>query len=276
MLTGATLFAIGSVTAQVQQQRDTTNRQQDENANQQSDMARQPRMQQQSGQPSDRYNSGEMIIIQQDQIPETLRQTLQGDEQYKGWENAIIYQNTRTGEYLVSPRPHRFDSQGQPIETYDQQQNNQQGNLQGQQRDQQRTPEQDQAMSRNPSPTDPNRQIDQANQQDQNDQMQGQPTDPQQSNAYRTDRKDTEEISITGMTPVQRDDYPSALQETLKDPKYEGWEMGKLYKDPETDGYVLVIDDNSSMTGAKRYYRFDKDGKEAANQNSNNQEREQR
>ena len=293
ILMSALLIAFGSAKAQ-EQQSDTTQRQTkqraesgESDANQQTDMARQPRMQQSDQPESNRYNSGEMVIIQHNEIPESLKQTLQ-DEKYKGWENAIIYHNTRTGEYLISPRPHRFSSEGKPIEY--QGQSGERG-VDGQRQQQgERTQSRDEATSRNQqSPTDPNRQLDQSNdptdEQEQNtarrDDQQGQidqqqagqdtrtdQTDPQQSDAYRTDRKDTEEIATAGMTMVQRDQYPASLRETLKESQYEGWERGKLYQDPSTQGYVLVIDDNEKNSNSKRYYRFDKDGKETTEENS--------
>ena len=293
----ALLITVGSAQAQ-EQQSDTTQRQTkqraesgESDASQQTDMARQPRMQQGDQLENNRYNSGEMVIVQHNEIPESLRQTLE-DEKYKGWEDAIIYHNTRTGEYLISPRPHRFSSEGKPIEYTGQ---SGQQRMEGQQRRPQQQGERDQsrdeATSRDrQSPTDPNRQLDQNNdptgQQEQNtarqSEQQGQTdqqrqsgqetragqTDPQQSNAYRTDRKDAEEISTTGMTLVQRDQYPASLRETLKESQYEGWERGKLYEDPSTEGYVLVIDDNEKNSSAKRYYRFDKDGKETTGETS--------
>jgi hypothetical protein len=82
-----------------------------------------------------------MRVIQQDQLPESLRQTLRGTE-YQGWERSTIYQDPSTGEYLLEmntttvtpsntnpspttsqdrsgnnpPRTYRFDRNGRVIE----------------------------------------------------------------------------------------------------------------------------------------------------------------
>lgn len=62
------------------------------------------------GTPNDRG----MVVVDKDDLPESLRETLQ-DEKYAGWENGTIYQNTETGEYLIAPRAYRFDSKGREI-----------------------------------------------------------------------------------------------------------------------------------------------------------------
>lgn len=272
------LVTVGSLYAQ-EQQSDTTQseRQTKEKAEtgqtdpskQEMDMAREPRTEQPL---SDRYNASDLVIIQQNEIPQSLRETLK-DEKYAGWENSIIYHNTRTGEYLISPRPYRFDSEGNPV-SYEGQKK-----MERQDRRQEAQPMQDQATSRRQEQTDPNRKVDEANnpeqQQDQHaaaqqsdQERRTEQTDTQQSEAYRTDRKDTEGISTEGMNPVQKDQYPEGLRETLKDSKYEGWENGKVYMDPSTGEYVLVIDDNAKAGSAKRYYRFDSEGKEMTDENS--------
>jgi hypothetical protein len=83
------------------------------------------------------YRRDDMKVIPQDQLPESLRQTLRGNE-YQGWEKSTIMQNPTTGEYLLElntpvtqpnntnpntlpsnqpsqPRVYRFDSNGQVI-----------------------------------------------------------------------------------------------------------------------------------------------------------------
>ena len=62
------------------------------------------------------------------------------------------------------------------------------------------------------------------------------------------------------MTEVQPEQIPATLRRTLSERQYSGWEEnGKLYKDPATNEYVLVMEkqDDSSQPKA---YRFDKNG----------------
>lgn len=65
----------------------------------------QPRQNQaQPIQPSPRlqgqYRRDDMIVVPQDQLPESLRETLRGTP-YQGWEQSTIYQDPSTGEYLL-------------------------------------------------------------------------------------------------------------------------------------------------------------------------------
>jgi hypothetical protein len=87
------------------------------------------------------YRRDDMKVMQQDQLPESLRTTLRGTE-YQGWEQSTIYQDPNTGEYLLemnstvtnpnnsttspttpqnqsgtnTPRTFRFDRNGQVIQ----------------------------------------------------------------------------------------------------------------------------------------------------------------
>ena len=61
------------------------------------------------------YANEGMVIIEKNEIPESLKETLR-DEKYAGWENGTIYHNTNTGEYVIAPRAYRFDGQGKEIE----------------------------------------------------------------------------------------------------------------------------------------------------------------
>jgi len=62
-----------------------------------------------------RYASEGMVEIEKEQIPSSLKETLQ-DEKYSGWENATIYHNTNSGEYVIAPKAYRFDDKGKEIE----------------------------------------------------------------------------------------------------------------------------------------------------------------
>ena len=46
------------------------------------------------------YRRDDMVVVPQDQLPESLRETLRGTE-YQGWEQSTIYQDPATGEYLL-------------------------------------------------------------------------------------------------------------------------------------------------------------------------------
>jgi hypothetical protein len=70
----------------------------------------------------DQYRTQDRIVIPQNQVPSTLRETLQGN-QYKGWENSTLYQDRTTGEYSLdlnngsaTPRTYRFDKNGRVID----------------------------------------------------------------------------------------------------------------------------------------------------------------
>jgi hypothetical protein len=101
---------------QSQQQRDQTRQQQDQ-ARQQQDQARQQQgqaRQQQDDRSQNAYANEGMVIIDENELPASLKQSLQ-KEKYAGWKNATIYHNTNTGEYIIAPRAYRFDEQGKEI-----------------------------------------------------------------------------------------------------------------------------------------------------------------
>ena len=76
-----------------------------------------------------------------------------------------------------------------------------------------------------------------------------QPTSPaRQANEYRE-----EDRSL-----IQPDQLPAILKETLKDPRYSGWENSSLYQDRITGDYMIEIKNGSESS---RTYRFDKAGK---------------
>ena len=56
---------------------------------------------------------------------------------------------------------------------------------------------------------------------------------------------------------VSREELPESLVETLKSDDYEGWENATIYKNKNTDDYMLVMQDNGKV---KTFY-FDKEGK---------------
>lgn len=77
----------------------------------------------QEGQPSQgQYRTEDMVEIQAEQVPASLRRTLR-ESKYKGWEeNGTLYQDPSTSEYVLEmestndasqPRIYRFDKNGQ-------------------------------------------------------------------------------------------------------------------------------------------------------------------
>lgn len=103
-----------------QQREHTQQTQQDRNQPGQDQTDRNQSWQQQSdrSQGDDAYANQGMVIIEKEQIPESLKETLK-DEKYAGWENGTIYHNTSTGEYVIAPRAYRFDDDGKEIELTD-------------------------------------------------------------------------------------------------------------------------------------------------------------
>ncbi|WP_133259678.1 hypothetical protein [Pseudochryseolinea flava] len=97
-------------------------------ANAQTDSTRKTRpaeepMEQVSPTPSQsQYRSADRVTVPADQVPSSLRQTLQGS-QYKGWETTPLYQDRRSQEYYfempdangTTKRMYRFDRNGKAI-----------------------------------------------------------------------------------------------------------------------------------------------------------------
>jgi hypothetical protein len=311
-LVGSTMISLCAL--QAQQETDTTGtasesrtkqRRQYDQTRQQRDQSGQQRdhaNQQQSDRNQQGYAYEGMVIIEKDQIPSSLKQTLQ-DEKYAGWEKATVYYNTNTGEYLIVPRPMSFDRQGKEKEMddsmmgyghrqgqqsqgqYSQGQQNQQGqstqpgqqsqNQSGQYGD--RTQESQttaQERARNQMGEIPTSAPDQ-------DQQTGQ---QQPSTGYRTDQnkqsdanqygQSSQQYKTEDMVEIQPEQIPATLRRTLSETEYGGWEeKGKLYQNPTTNEYVLVMEesDNSSQP---RAYHFDANGKlkeDQSNQNSSDQ-----
>jgi hypothetical protein len=288
ILAGSLVLYLGTAEAQQRDSARVRSEQQER-----TDQARQPRYNEQRDNAT--YSASDISIISSNDIPESLRQTLRQDEKYQGWENAVIYHNKKTGEYLVSPRAHRFDSEGKPIDQ-DARTNDRRSRDKSQppstsdktsknkSSTSDRTSAQDTASSQAMSATDQGRQQstegrmtqDQAsekssqgqygNQCGQDKRKEGASSDqPQQSDRYRTERSDSKsvneaDIPMEGMIEIQTTEVPVSLRETLNDNEYKGWELGKLYRHASTGEYLLVMDETNVGEG-KQMYRFDKDGK---------------
>jgi hypothetical protein len=238
---------ISSFALQAQQQSDTTGIASESRTRQQDDH--------QPGQQTDRYQdpyaSEEMVIIEKEEIPESLKERLK-DKKYEGWENGTIYHNTNTGEYVIAPRAYRFNSQGEEIELGT---TTGFGNRDGRES---RYSRDDAQPDTTPQPRQPSTGYrDKQNDADANSQS--------QADHFRTD----------DMTEIQAEQLPATLRRTLSEKQYEGWEdKGTLYQDPATNEYVLVMD-KSGNASQPRAYRFDKNGQLKESQNGTTRMNEQ-
>jgi hypothetical protein len=77
-------------------------------------------------------------------------------------------------------------------------------------------------------------------------------TGKEQTSEYQYQWRDADREAIN------REDLPSALVETLEGGQYQGWENATIYRNKNSNDYMLVIQDN----GTTRTFYFDKEGKE--------------
>lgn len=117
MLTLAGMLFIGIVALQAQSQDTTVLPRQD------TTVAPTPEPEQPEQQEGS-YMLRDMTALQASEIPSTLRETLQGDSQYKGWDDPTtkIYRNRTSDLFVVQimdgteTKTHRFDRNGKPID----------------------------------------------------------------------------------------------------------------------------------------------------------------
>lgn len=232
-------------------------------------------------QRSDRMRGDQaVVVIDVQEVPSNIRQKLDADEKYSGWEKATVYHNTRTGDYVFIPQPFRLDKEGNEQEMkgdqawgYQNRYGQQDEDMSRQHREMSRRhremSRQDQDTAQDMSPQDQARnemgEIPTSASEDQSD---GQP-----SSAYRTDEdqqgeqqqqqnsqsyRPGDQYSTANMVEVQENQIPEPLRTTLKESEYEGWkDNGKLYRNPSTSEYVLIIDSDASQ---ERRFRFDANG----------------
>ena len=83
-----------------------------------------PEEEQQPEQKEGSYQLRDMTALQLSEIPSALRETLQGDTKYKGWDDPTtkIYTNKTKDEFAVQimdgteTKTYRFDKNGKPID----------------------------------------------------------------------------------------------------------------------------------------------------------------
>ena len=248
------------------------------------------------------YANEGMVVIEKDELPESLKQKLQSEE-YAGWENGTIYHNTNTGEYVIAPRAYRFDSKGNEMEMGEASQGYSSRDRSGQPSDQQQSNQyrtkDDQQQPSSQQQTDQSgdvrtsEQADDADQQPDNTNQQSDAQnrtddqsarDQQQSQSYRsTDRSQSDaqgqpdqaagnQYRTEDMVEVQTEQIPASLRRTLRESQYMGWEdKGTLYQDPSTNEYVLVMD-KTDDSDQPRAYRFDKNGQLKEDQEQSNKQ----
>ena len=231
-------------------------------------------------QQSDRMGRDQaVVVIDVQEVPSNIRQKLDADEKYSGWEKATVYHNTRTGDYVFIPEPFRLDKEGNEQEMTGDRAwgyHNRYGERSQQDQDMSRQNQDmsQQSQDRSQQNQDMSSQEQTQNQDRSSSASQDQSDEQQQSSGYRTEqdqqaeqqqqqssqgyRPDDAQYNTANMVEVQEDQVPETLRTTLQESEYEGWkESGKLYRNPSTSEYVLIIDDNSSQ---ERRYRFDASG----------------
>jgi len=249
-IVGSMLIGFSAVQAQ---QTDTTGAASDPNWKQQREQAMQG------------YDQQALVIIDVQEVPSNIRQKLDGDDKYEGWEKATVYHNTSTGEYIIVPQPFAFDSEGNEKEMTDMgqsfgyhspstQANDQRSQYTQQNEDLSAEQQAQQQMGEIPT-TAPQDEQDTATYSDQSDSEQ-QPSD-RNAQSYRSGDM---EYKIADMIEVEVDEIPSSLRTTLEESEYEGWqENGTLYRNPSTSEFILVMDKTDDPSQAKTY-RFDANG----------------
>lgn len=212
------------------------------------------------GQYSTHWSDQDRENITARDLPSGLLETLESN-QYSGWENATIYRNKATQDYMLiiqgngSPKTFYFDKEGQALnlETDSSAPKISDDNL-------------SQPSSADMRSEDQRNEVDQSNQERSrtdevpnettNEDLQLQTTGPAPSTSWRTEDR----IIIVA------DDIPSSLRVTLdEDDQYKGWQNSTLYKNRSTGEYMIEVRDGSNT----KVFYFDKDGKVISNSGNN-------
>ena len=88
-------------------------------------------------------------------------------------------------------------------------------------------------------------------------------TDQQRDKQTQQDKYRTE-----GMVEVQEADLPEAVVTALEGSQYEGWRDGKVYLDPESGEYVVVLEKSGE---ASKEFRLDRSGTDVTERSKENQ-----
>lgn len=222
--------------------------------------------QEQDDQQQNTYRAEDMTAIDRSEIPEAVVVTLD-DPKYEGWEKGVFYLDPVSGLYIIEvegeselPLQYRFDKSGNVV---DDQSAQDEDNQVSPPRDPNQ-PEQDQDVQ-NPSPTDPNRENDTDSTMMQQDtdstMMQQEKSEQQEADAQtqHTDYEQQQQYRTDEMVVVEVDDVPVGIVETLKDPKYTGWERKAVFLDPASGEYVVDVEKSGEPA---RQLRFDRSGQD--------------
>lgn len=225
------------------------------------------------------WRDEDKLMVTREALPAGLVQTLKSDD-YEGWENATIYRNKSSNDYMLvlqdngSVRTFYFDQEGQART-----QPGSASGVSGEHRTQDGvqhgttgTLESSDSQGKTETSTSGSTSTQSGTTSTQSS-TSGTPettvTTGTTSPTGTTTTTETEtETTIQTQQPSQAwraedrviilaDDVPASLRLTLDDDKYKGWENSTLYRNRNTNEYMIEIRDGSN---AKVYY-FDKDGK---------------
>jgi hypothetical protein len=185
--------------------------------------------------------------ISSEDLPPGLLETLRSEE-YQGWENATIYRNKMSEDYMLviqdngSTRTFYFDKEGQARNYTDDDQSS-------------ISTETDVSTSETqPSQTNPGNNATGATSTSAGTTT---PTGTSSTETTITTEQPSASWRAEDRVVIVNSDIPPSLRITLEDDMYLGWENSTIYRNRQTNEYMIEIRDGSN---SKIYY-FDKDGK---------------
>jgi hypothetical protein len=195
------------------------------------------------------WKKSDKVKIRTSQIPNPMLITL-GDPKYKGWDKGVVYKNKTTNDYMIEiknggeTKVYYFDKEGQAktsssvSDDQSSYRSNDQSSGTGIQSTTSGAIGTSQVGDDKDSPEGETKENYSLNQ--------GSVQDGSKMDAWKTEDR----VMVTSS------EIPVTLRTTLRDEKYKGWENSSIYRNRNTDEYMVEIRDGSS---AKTYY-FDKSG----------------
>ena len=233
------------------------------------------------GQYSNSWRDEDRESINREDLPAGLLKTLESDE-YKGWENATIYRNKVTDDYMLiiqdngTAKTFYFDQEGKSQTNLNSSDTNSSDTNSSGYNSSSSTGNQNSSStgSDNNSSGSNNSSMN-------NSSMNGSGTTgtPPPSSGYRTDDSSQStgvEVQTTQPSPstswnnddriiIVNEDIPAGLRVTLQGDQFKGWENSTIFQNRKTNEYMIEIRDGSN---AKVYY-FDSEGKLLSNTGNN-------
>jgi hypothetical protein len=122
MLMMVGMLFIGIVAVQAQSQDTTVTQKSDTTVS--PTTTPQPQSQQQTDRQEGSYQLRDMTVLQASEVPSSLRESLQGNDKFKGWDDPTtkIYRNKTSDLFVVQimdgteTKTYRFDRNGKPVE----------------------------------------------------------------------------------------------------------------------------------------------------------------